>query len=66
MQSIPITTNHYVIKFVSDLLQVGGFPVSSSNKNDHSDITEIVLKVALNTIAHPPKRLDVLLNKINM
>ena len=44
---------HYMIKFVSDLRQVGGFfpgtPVSSTNKTDHHDITEIVLKVALNT-----------------
>ena len=40
---------HYVIKFVSDL--VGGFsPVSSTNKTDRHDITEILLKVALNTI----------------
>jgi len=34
--------------------QVGGFfpgtPVSSTNKTDHHDITEILLKVALNTI----------------
>ena len=27
-----------------------GTPVSSTNKNDHHDITEILLKVALNTI----------------
>jgi len=47
---------HYVIKFVSDL-QVAtgrwfslGTPVSSTNKTDRHDITEIVLKVALNTI----------------
>ena len=33
---------HYVIKFVSDLRQVGGFLCH--------DITEILLKVALNTI----------------
>jgi len=43
-----------VIKFVSDLRQVGGFslgaPVSSTNKTDRHDITEILLKVALNTI----------------
>jgi hypothetical protein len=71
MQSVPITTNfvslnsanaevywikHYVIKFVSDLQQVGGFfpgtPVSSINKTDHNDITEILLKVALNTITN--------------
>ena len=69
MQSLPITTKvvslnpvhgevysiqHYVIKFASDLLQVGGFslgtPVSSTNKTDRHDITEILLKVALNTI----------------
>jgi hypothetical protein len=46
---------HYVIKFVSDLRQVGrwfspGTPVSSSNKTDRHDITEILLKVALSTI----------------
>jgi hypothetical protein len=39
-----------VIKFVSDLWQVGGFleghPVSSTNKTDRHDITEILLKVA--------------------
>ena len=43
---------HYVIKFVSDLRQVGGFlrvlPVSSTNITDRHDITEILLKVALN------------------
>jgi hypothetical protein len=33
---------HYVIKLVGDLLQFGGF--------FHHDITEILLKVALNTI----------------
>jgi hypothetical protein len=38
--------------FVCDLRQVGGFLwVSSTNKTDHHDITEIVLKVALNIIA---------------
>ena len=31
-----------------------GPPVSSSNKNDRHDITEILLKVALNTINHQP------------
>jgi hypothetical protein len=45
---------NYAIKFVSDLWQVGGFlrvlRVSSTNKTDRHDITEILLKVALNTI----------------
>ena len=45
---------HYVIKLVSDIRQVGGFcpgtPVSSINKTDRNDITEILLKVTLNTI----------------
>jgi hypothetical protein len=40
---------------ISDLRQIGGFtpdtPVSSTNKTYHHDITEIVLKVALNTIS---------------
>jgi hypothetical protein len=62
MQLVLITTNvassnsaqaiqHYVIKFVCDLRQVGVFfPVSSTNKIDRHDITEILLKVALNAI----------------
>ena len=73
MQSVPISTKivslnpahgevysiqHYVIKFVSNLRQVGGFClgtlVSSTNKTDHHDITEILLKVALNTIKPHP------------
>ena len=42
---------HYVIEFDSDLRQVGGFHrvlrVSSTNKTDRHDITEILLKVTL-------------------
>ena len=68
MQSVPFTNNvvssnpahgevysiqHYVIKYVSDLRQVGGF-LSSTNKNDRYDITEILLKVAINTITLIP------------
>ena len=45
---------HYVIKFVSDFQQVGGFspgtPVSSNNKTDRHDIAEILLKVTLDTL----------------
>ena len=46
---------HYVIKFVRDLWQAGrwfslGTPISSINETDRHDITEILLKVALNTI----------------
>jgi hypothetical protein len=44
---------HYVIKFVSDLWQISGFLWVSSttgNNTDHHDITEILLKVALNSI----------------
>jgi hypothetical protein len=48
---------HYVIKFVSDLQQVGGFfwvlRFPPPNKTDRHDITEILLKVALNTINQP-------------
>jgi hypothetical protein len=44
---------HDVIKFVSDFWQVCGFSpdtsVSSTNKAARNDITEILLKVALNT-----------------
>ena len=39
---------HYVIKFVSDFSL--GIPVSSTNKTERHNITEIVLKVMLNTI----------------
>ena len=46
--------HYYVIKFVSDFRQVGGFslgtPISSTNKIDRHDIAEILLKVVLNTI----------------
>ena len=66
VQSVPVTTTivssnpvhgkvysvqHYVIKFVSDLRQVGGFqdtPFFSTNKTDRHDIAEILLKLALN------------------
>ena len=52
---------HYVIKFVSDLRQVGGsfrilrFPPPLHNKTDRHDIAEILLKVALNTIKQTNK-----------
>jgi hypothetical protein len=46
---------HYVIKFFSDLRQVGGFlrctPVSSNNKTDRHNVTEILLNVALSIIS---------------
>ena len=63
MQSVPITTNvssnpaqaiqHYMIKFIRDLWQVGGFlrvhrfppPIITYRH----DITEILLKAAVNT-----------------
>ena len=67
MQSVPIITKvessnldngevysiqHYVIMFVSDLRQVGGFypgtPVASTNTTECHDIIDILLKVALN------------------
>ena len=41
---------HYVIKFVSDLQQVGSFSlVFPTDKSDRHGIAEIWLKVALNT-----------------
>jgi Neuraminidase (sialidase) len=37
---------HYVVKFISNLRQVSlGTPVSSTNKTDRHDITELLLKV---------------------
>ena len=57
---------HYVIKFVIDLRQVGvfflGTPVSSTNKTDCHGITEILLKVAVNTINHKKPQAQVFLN----
>ena len=66
MQSVIIITNvvysnpirgevhsiqHYVMKYVSDLRQIGGFlRVLLFPPTDRHDITEISLKVALNTI----------------
>jgi hypothetical protein len=55
-----------VIKFVSDIRQVDGFfpgsPVDTTNKTDHHDITEILLKVALST--HKQKLAPVCANTI--
>ena len=45
---------HYVIKFVSDLRQLGGFLwvlFFSTDKTEHHDITEILLRVALSTLS---------------
>ena len=45
------STQHYVIKFISDFATGQWFsPVSSTNKTDCHDITETLLKMALNTI----------------
>jgi len=44
---------HYMTTFVSDLRQVGGFLLSPSVSSN--DITEILLKVALNTIKQTNK-----------
>jgi hypothetical protein len=50
---------HYVIKFVSDLRQsvvwwLVGTPVSSTNKTNLHNITEIMLKVTLNVRTPSP------------
>jgi hypothetical protein len=54
---------HYVIKFASDVRQGRWFspstPVSSTNKTDRHDITEILLEVALNTIKSKPNQIQV-------
>ena len=65
VQSVPITTKvvsshsahddvysmqYYVIQFVSDFRQVGGFLRGYTNKTDLYDIAEILMKVALRTI----------------
>jgi uncharacterized protein with PhoU and TrkA domain len=59
-QMSSVGVQHYVIKFVSDLRQVDGFlqilRFPSRIKQTANDITEIVLKVALNTIKQTIKQ----------
>jgi hypothetical protein len=53
---------HYMTQFVSDLRRARWFslgpPVSSTNKTDHHDIAEILLKVALYTIKQTNKQTE--------
>jgi hypothetical protein len=43
VQSVPITTKHYAMEFVSALSMVfSGTPVSSTNKTDRHNITDTV------------------------
>jgi hypothetical protein len=46
----------YVVKFVSDAIGWSFSQVCSTNKIDRHDITEILLKVVLNTINHNHKK----------
>jgi hypothetical protein len=43
---------NYVIKFAAELCFSPGTPISPTNKTDRHDVTEILVKVALNTIIH--------------
>jgi hypothetical protein len=56
---------YYVIKFVSDLRQVSGFLLvhrfPPSMKTNHHNITEILLKVTLNSIK-PTKPTNLYIN----
>ena len=68
---------HYVIKFVSELRQVSGFfwalQFPPPTKTDRNDITEILLKVVLNTTTlillkeciTRPKNINQLLDNLN-
>ena len=70
MQSVPITTEvvssnpaqarcpliqHYVIKFVSDLLQVGEFFRYSPKTNERLELTEISQLFTMRSIVHCSK-----------
>ena len=60
---------HYIASdFLFSAKRESGFlhvlRVSSTNKTDYHDITEILLKVALNTINPNPKRKEKKTNKI--
>ena len=74
MQSVPITTKvgssnsahgavysiqHYVIKFVSELWQVGVFSGYSTNKNDCQDITENINGSGILFIHHNPNPMQI-------
>jgi len=66
-QKLEQLTQIFVIKVISDLIAIGwwfsaGTPVSSTNKTD-CHITEILLKVALNTIHQPHTFSHLLLNQ---
>ena len=53
----------YVIKFVSDIRQVGGFfRVLWFHPTDGHDITEILLKIVLNTYNPNPPLINTILN----
>jgi hypothetical protein len=55
-----LDTPYYGIKFGSDLQQLGSFlRVPSINKTDRHDITEILLKAALNTITLLPHLISI-------
>ena len=54
---------HYVIKFFSDLRQVGGFLRSSRSKTDRHDMAEILLKLVLNTINHHNLKIEFIKNQ---
>jgi hypothetical protein len=43
-------THHYVINFISDLRQVGGFFGVSTNKTDGHDVSELLLNMTINSI----------------
>jgi hypothetical protein len=45
--------NHYVV--ISNLIHGNVYSVSATNKTDGHDITEILLKVTLNTITKTPQ-----------
>jgi len=58
---VPITTKvvslnpvHGEVETCDRLVVFSGYSVSSTNKTDHQDITELLLKVALNTITPTP------------
>jgi len=57
---------HYVIKFVSDWWLSPDNPVSSTNKTDCHDITEILLKVALTNITLTPNHSSSIYNSFQI
>jgi len=56
---------HYMTRFVSDTAILWFSPVSSTNKTEGHDITEILLKMVLNTISQINLSISIVISQIH-